>query len=514
MFGRNDREYSDSLIREAENEYRNDNFEKAIKLIDRVLRESPRNIKAHRLKSDILFNTDDFEGALKELKFIESLEPSNAINYSLESLCYGSMSMFEKSLEYAEKAIHIDPYYAPAYYNKGFALQSMDLLNEAQAAYEIAIEKNSSDPDTHRQLANVLFQQGNIKKAKKEAEIALRFNKKDVDANLLLVNISRLRDDMGKYVESITKAFDNTHDYVFFEMLIEELMEAGQLSEAERLAQVYYDHQPDILSAAETLANVYQAQGNIEKADSLFRNFVDKHEDEDTVIEYMEFLYSGGKYEKLVAEAEEFIKKYPESEELFFEKYDALLGLKRNTEAFDVIEKQYSLNMDNASYGLEYAKRLAENGKEDKAVELLKNIQKNHDHLKIYEAFFEIYSRGDDLDNAMKYAYISMEKSEDSTFNIEFPASVINWAMEKNHGVEALSFIDSLLNKSGGNVHNLYMLYRAAILSITSGYEDAIKEINKITNRKNIRYDITIITTFGFETLNEFLKKVLNDLRQ
>ena len=107
-------------------------------------------------------------------------------------------------------------------------------------------------------------------------------------------------------------------------------------------------------------------------------------------------------------------------------------------------------------------------------MELLKNIQKNHDHLKIYEAFFEIYSRGDDLDNAMKYAYISMEKSEDSTFNIEFPASVINWAMEKNHGVEALSFIDSLLNKSGGNVHNLYMLYRAAILSITSGYEDAI----------------------------------------
>jgi len=140
------------LIEKAEGLVKNEEFEKAIKILEELYQEqSDVDIKNNLINALFAygiylndFYVLEYEKSIKYFKRIIEIDPNNyRAHYNL-GIAYFELKLFEEALNSYKNAISIKPDYKHIYYNIGLLHEENENLEEAVKAYESALE---IDPD-------------------------------------------------------------------------------------------------------------------------------------------------------------------------------------------------------------------------------------------------------------------------------------------------------------------------------------------------------------------------------
>ncbi len=513
MLGKNNAN-PEELLDDAIEKSENGDYEEAVKSIDMAISLVPRNPEYHLVKADILYRMEDFEGALNELNFSETLGNRSANLYSLKSLCFGSMGDYEKSLDMADKAISVDPDYAYAYYNRALALRNMGKYKEAIEAYKKAIEKNPSDVDAHLDLGEIYYDDGEYRSALMEAKNAIKYSKANRSAHDLKIKSLLRLGDAKEYLNAMLVAYRDTRDEEYIGKLVEEVMLLGGGEAAEGIAKEFLDNNRKNPYFNDLLARVYFAEGKKEESEKLYRNFIAENHGIEITRYWINYLYDTEKYEEALNEADEGIKKYPDS--IYFKemRFKSLRNLNRHEEAVSVIKDLYEKHKEIPDYGLDYASELAVLKKYDDAISVLNDLQKEYDdYSEVYIEFFRVFNEKGDFESALNYASIAMEKADDEETLLHFPEEVIDAGLKASKIKEIREFLDDLISgEEEGSIFRLvYSRDKAIITGATEGYEKGSEEMKGISKDKNM---ICLAVNMHTEIENENALKFLNEFKE
>jgi len=140
------------LIEKAKGLVKNEEFEKAIKILEELYQEQSdvdiKNILINALFAYGGYLNDfyvlEYEKSIKYFKRIIEIDPNNyRAHYNL-GIAYFELKLFEEALNSYKNAISIKPDYKHIYYNIGLLHEENENLEEAIKAYESALE---IDPD-------------------------------------------------------------------------------------------------------------------------------------------------------------------------------------------------------------------------------------------------------------------------------------------------------------------------------------------------------------------------------
>ncbi len=479
MFRRENKSVAE-LVKEVQDLLDANDLDKALEKINLAISMYPRNPDLHDLKSDILFNSMDYPGTLKELKFIEAMEPHNASNYSRESLCYMSMDKHKEALEAAEKAIKADPEYVPPYYNRARALNNMGRIDDAMSAYKLASEKDPSDPDTHRDLGGLYIRSGDYNKALNELKLAMRFRNDDETTINLMADLKLATDDLKEFVEVLINAYQRTGNPFYLIRMTDFLIDFGEISKAEKLAEEFYRIDNKSIEFAENLAKIYWARGKHSEANEVFQNLIKEEDSEETNLSCIEFLNGTNQDELILSIIDDIINKYPEEEMFTFYKYDALSVNGDHSNALQIIKNLYEKEPDDPLFGSEYAVELSYNGVNDVSINVLEKIRNSYNSIRLEKAYYKIYINWKSYDKAMEWLDKAISGEED-LYNV---ADTINEAIDDSvimgYQPSLRGLIDSLLETKDQDKHDLYTAQKACILfseKDTDGAEKLLKNI-------------------------------------
>ena len=171
-----------------------------------LLRQQPKNAKAHHMLGLIAFQTGKHEQAIDAIQTALRLDPhfaeahsnlasvfnrlgrlAEAENHYLQSLAIEPMAVVHynlgivldnlgktsEAMKHYQRALHLDPSSAATHLNLGNLLQSQNRLDEAVAHYRQATQLDPTSASAHNNLGNVLMDQGNDVEADQQYRQAL-----------------------------------------------------------------------------------------------------------------------------------------------------------------------------------------------------------------------------------------------------------------------------------------------------------------------------------------------------
>jgi len=114
-------------------------FEQALEIFNKVLKNDPTHIKALEARAIIYMQKGEIELAEIDLKKAISIEPENArIYYRLGQIYYRKKDL-DKALEFFTKAIDLEPTYPAAYMARSQVLREKGLEEAADLELDKAV---------------------------------------------------------------------------------------------------------------------------------------------------------------------------------------------------------------------------------------------------------------------------------------------------------------------------------------------------------------------------------------
>ncbi len=227
----------------------------------------------------VYFHAHRFPEAKRALQTLLHHVPTSASGHALMARTLVLMGQIENALPHAEAAQRLRPEAA----EHGIILGDARLLlkNEAGAeeAYRAAAKRAPDDPQVEASLVWLAWRKGNEKQADRHAKRALALAPESPE---LLARLGNFWERLGEY----ERALEN-----YREMLrIDPASSEAHMNLAIQLARLDRDHEVQTHlaragSAAEVphfrnrLAIVYAARGDIDKAEAIFRDLMQKHPD-------------------------------------------------------------------------------------------------------------------------------------------------------------------------------------------------------------------------------------------
>ena len=143
------------IINQAKKLIKEEEFDKAIKLLENLYQQEPQSELIKKNLIDTLFSyggylNDEFvveyEKAVVIFKKILKIEPKNyKAHYNL-GIAYYNLGQAENALKAYYDAITIKPDYKHCYYNIGLIYESLENLNKALTYYEKALDIDPNFP--------------------------------------------------------------------------------------------------------------------------------------------------------------------------------------------------------------------------------------------------------------------------------------------------------------------------------------------------------------------------------
>ncbi len=184
---------SDYDYRKADEAYHNDDYEEAMRLVEKQLKATPKNVDAIYLRALIHYETDEYTLALKDA--------DRALR------CYGGEPEVERSRIYAFK---------------GLVFQSMDRYPDAAKAFSRAEKYARKDDPGHVQDILFMLAQSYYKIGDRSAveKIYRQMLKDDSEDTAAMVGLARNRLDDEKYEEALewlekAQAIDEDYSSVY-----------------------------------------------------------------------------------------------------------------------------------------------------------------------------------------------------------------------------------------------------------------------------------------------------------
>jgi cellulose synthase operon protein C len=211
---------------------------KAKPIIDGALRVEPTNAAARSLRGQYLIRAGDIEGGKADLEESIRLGPSQVELYGALATFYAGRGFPEKAVEVLAQAAASNPSSVTATLNLAQALLSQGAIVEAEKATRKALSLDSR----HLRANLFLAQMFAITNRLDEAEKVLRFVKatapSDPVAYRALAVFYETTGQRDKAIEELrTLNAEQFRDLIVKQRLVENLLAAGGIDEAERINQ-------------------------------------------------------------------------------------------------------------------------------------------------------------------------------------------------------------------------------------------------------------------------------------
>jgi len=224
------------------------------------------------LKANILIANKNYEKALSLLNKTLKQDKNNPEIYTRLSIIYDFLQDYKKSKEMLEKSLEIDPNYPRAHYLKGIDLENERKLKQAEKEYLIAIKnypkyndplKNEHLSEAHTNLGTVYYGLGQYENAVKEWRLGFIYDKNNKEAK------NNLKEFSKPFKEKIK---EKNFEY-FLERGIN-LLEQDRLSESIRVLKKAYSLKPKNILINYNIGLVYGKLNDFKNASKHLKKFL------------------------------------------------------------------------------------------------------------------------------------------------------------------------------------------------------------------------------------------------
>lgn len=150
---------------EATEKIRQNDFDGAIAILKRMVKENPEDANAHYLLGISYLKKKMFSDAIEELTKTTRLSPSFAGAYHQLGICYRQQNELDKALQNYEKALEFNSDNVDSLYNKGLILFELNRVEEALTHFEKALELKPDAPEFLEMAGRCHIHQGDFLKA-------------------------------------------------------------------------------------------------------------------------------------------------------------------------------------------------------------------------------------------------------------------------------------------------------------------------------------------------------------
>lgn len=142
------------------------NYEEAISLYKKIIKENPINIKltvnSYYNMAIAQYLLDDYEGALDTLDKCLYYDDKYSDFYLWGAYCYLELEDYDNAIEKADKAIKCQSKNSSAHSAKGIALGKMFKFDEAMKCFDTAIVFDKDNANIYYDKLNTLYEMGNM----------------------------------------------------------------------------------------------------------------------------------------------------------------------------------------------------------------------------------------------------------------------------------------------------------------------------------------------------------------
>ena len=332
----------------AQAHYKNQDFKRAIELLEKALERNPENKDAMILLGEVYFSENDLEKSRELFKKLEN-ETENAVVNSYLGLFKMEDGKYEDAINYFHKAMKLDERNSKYVYNLANAYFLNGWIAEAAKFYNIAICLDADNVDYRYSLAYLYTQTREYDKAEKEL-------------NFWLNNAIK-----GVTLDAIVKENPN-EDYALVE-LAHVCVELSQYDLAKKNMEIALEIKPNSLNYLSDyadilieMANYGEAHEVIEKILSLNENFIEGY-----ILEAKNYIHINdleGAYDA----AQKVIELDTNNAEGYY--YNALVLFAQGDVNFaiETMKKAISLDLNNAMYYVQMSEFYQKLGKYEDAL--------------------------------------------------------------------------------------------------------------------------------------------------
>jgi tetratricopeptide (TPR) repeat protein len=154
--------------------------EKALALLNEVIKKDPDNFWAWFYRGVILESREEFMEASKAYKNAIRLNPFFAQAHNNLGYCYKEMHYYSYAVEEYLKAIELMPDNAGYYYNLGNAYTHLERIEDAFNAYKKAVELDPKFAKAHYNLARTYLRKDMVREAIEEFRLYIKYGNKEI----------------------------------------------------------------------------------------------------------------------------------------------------------------------------------------------------------------------------------------------------------------------------------------------------------------------------------------------
>jgi len=178
-------------------------YDKAIKCFDKVLKKHPENSDVHSAKGSVFYRRGWFDKALKCYDKAIKLDKNNELAYHNKGLIFHRERKYKKALENFDKAISLNPNYYNAWDHKSSIYRKQKKYLEAIECIKQTIRIHPEDLDNYYELACIFALQDKQKNKKAN-------KKKIIEILKNLISKNYFQEEENK------KDFLEDNDFIFY----------------------------------------------------------------------------------------------------------------------------------------------------------------------------------------------------------------------------------------------------------------------------------------------------------
>ena len=252
----------------------------AMKQVNEVLKNDPKNFEALLYKSLLLLSQHHFANGLKVAEDAQKINPHNAFVHGI--LVDGNVEMgnYEAAVENSDKMVSIRPdirSYSRISYLREIHGDLPGAIEAMKMAVQAGLPGDESTEWARVQLGKLYEYAGDMKNAEVQYIIALEQRQDYAYALAGLARVASSSADYKKAIQLYERADSMMNDYAFKEELIELYETSGDKAKSKELSKIVIDGMSNDAKSGETdenighyadreLAYAYVADGNFDKA--------------------------------------------------------------------------------------------------------------------------------------------------------------------------------------------------------------------------------------------------------
>lgn len=211
-----------NLFREAESLKERGFFDKAKKLIKKILMLEPSCVNAHVLSGDIAFKNKNLDSAISFYNMAIKLDKECCQGWINLAVCYKDKGLLTQAQKAVIKAVKLEPDILHSYEIFADLMIEMGAINKAFQLVEIALKRCKDKEEAYRLFSKILIKNGDYAASKKVLRKAIKINPNSSDAYSILLGLAQKQNNTREALKILSQIAANCQ-LQFYRVCINEL---------------------------------------------------------------------------------------------------------------------------------------------------------------------------------------------------------------------------------------------------------------------------------------------------